>query len=104
MGKAIGSSPMLLAKPDVSVVNLELKHQGVALISRELYNAIGRSVAVSTVFRRSGGRPRMASGALVDAAVQWLGEVGALGLGSIVVFFDRIEAPDVPPQKRARKE
>lgn len=46
----------------------------------------------------------MASGALVDAAVQWLGQVGDLGLGSIVVFFDRVEAPDAPPQKRARKE
>mmetsp|Transcript_21070 Transcript_21070/g.45912 ORF Transcript_21070/g.45912 Transcript_21070/m.45912 type:complete len:167 (+) Transcript_21070:3-503(+) len=46
----------------------------------------------------------MAAGALVDAAVQWLGQVGDLGLGSIVVFFDRIEDPKAPPLKRARKE
>jgi len=34
----------------------------------------------------------MASGALVDAAVQWLGEVrGDNGLGSVVAFFDWID-------------
>lgn len=36
----------------------------------------------------------MASGALVDAAVQWLGQVGEdCGLASVVAFFDRIEEP-----------
>merc|ERR1719277_2088677 len=46
----------------------------------------------------------MASGALVDAAVQWLGQVGDLGLGSIVVFFDKLEADGGPPQKKQRIE
>merc|ERR1712061_941561 len=32
----------------------------------------------------------------VDAAVQWLGEVGDLGLGSMVILFDRVEAMDAP--------
>mmetsp|Transcript_91115 Transcript_91115/g.174741 ORF Transcript_91115/g.174741 Transcript_91115/m.174741 type:complete len:554 (+) Transcript_91115:112-1773(+) len=98
------SAPRLLATPDVAVLHLEHRHQGFAFICRALYNAIGRNVAVSTVFRRSTGRPRMASGALLDAAVQWLGQVGDLGLGSIVVFFDHIEGSDLPPQKRARTE
>lgn len=98
------SVPRLLATPEIKVLKLQHKHHGFAFICRALYNAIGRSVAVSTVFKRSAGRPRMASGALVDAAVQWLGQVGDLGLGSIVVFFDRVEAPDTPPHKKARKE
>merc|ERR1712232_514260 len=92
--KQANSSPRLTSTPDVKVLHLQHKHHGFAFICRALYNAIGRSVAVSTVFKRSRGRPRMASGALVDAAVQWLGQVGDLGLGSIVVFFDRVEAPD----------
>merc|ERR1719221_2580160 len=46
----------------------------------------------------------MVSGTLVDAAVQWLGQVGDLGLGSIVAFFDKVQAPDAPPPKRARLE
>lgn len=108
--KAADSSHRLLATPDVAVVHLQNKHQGVAFVCRALYNAIGRAVAVSTVFRRSAGRPRMAAGALVDAAVQWLGQVtDQLGLGSIVVQFEQrheasssSDAP--PPQKRARKE
>merc|ERR1712070_769375 len=45
----------------------------------------------------------MASGALVDAAVQWLGQVDvAGGLASVVVFFDKVEAPDAPKAKRPR--
>merc|ERR1712039_248465 len=90
------SMPRLLSTPDVKTLHLQRTHRGFAFICRALYNAIGRSVAVSTVFKRSAGRPRMASGALVDAAVQWLGQVGDLGLGSIVVFFDRLEAADAP--------
>ncbi|CAK0818112.1 unnamed protein product, partial [Prorocentrum cordatum] len=62
------------ATPDVAVFRLEREHLGFILACRELYAAIGGKTAVSTVFRRSAGRPRMASGALVDAAVQWLGE------------------------------
>merc|ERR1719424_1022212 len=85
------ASPLLTAKPDVAVVNLDNTHRGFAFVCRALYNAIGKNVAVATVFRRSAGRPRMASGALVDAAVQWLGQVGDLGLGSIVVDFDGLE-------------
>jgi len=103
------SVPRLSSTPDVKVLHLQHQHRGFAFICRALYNAIGGSVAVSTVFRRSSGRPRMASGALVDAAVQWLGQVGDQGLGSIVVFFDRVEVQpdaggDAPPSKRARKE
>lgn len=101
------SSPRLLATPEVMVVHLNPSHRGFAFICRGLYNAIGRSVAVSTVFRRSAGRPRMASGALVDAAVQWLGEVGDLALGSIVVSFDYLEAPSDAngrPEKKPRLE
>lgn len=102
--KRADSSPRLLATPDVAVIDLDQTHRGFAFICRALYNAIGRSVAVSTVFRRSAGRARMASGALVDAAVQWLGQVGDLGLGSIVVFFDRLEAAGGPPAKKPRVE
>jgi len=107
--KAPGSFPRLSATPEVIVVHLQPSHQGIALVCRALYDAIGRSVAVSTVFRRSRSRPRMASGALVDAAVQWLGEVGCLGLGSIVVLFDQVDAPDTPvadapAPKRAKTE
>jgi serine/threonine protein phosphatase PrpC len=102
--KRTGSTPLLSNKPDVVVIHLETKHRGFAFICRALYNAIGRSVAVSTVFRRSAGRPRMASGALVDAAVQWLGQVGDLGLGSIVVSFDGLEDDSAPAQKRQRTE
>merc|ERR1712228_1012289 len=96
------SVPKLLSTPEVKVVDLQHAHLGFAFICRALYNAIGRSVAVSTVFKRSAGRPRMASGALVDAAVQWLGQVGDLGLGSIVVCFDRHESTDAatPVAKR----
>lgn len=102
--KKPGSIPLLTATPDVAVIHLDQTHRGFAFICRALYNAIGRSVAVSTVFRRSAGRPRMASGALVDAAVQWLGQVGDLGLGSIVVFFDRPEdaVDNGPAQKKPR--
>lgn len=100
--KAPGSVPRLTAEPDVHVLDLKHRHHGFAFMCRDHYKAIGKSVAVSTVFRRSAGRPRMASGALLDAAVQFLGNVGDLSLGSIVVFFDRIEDADAPPQKRAR--
>eukprot|EP00931_Biecheleriopsis_adriatica_P033317 TRINITY_DN19343_c0_g1_i1.p1 TRINITY_DN19343_c0_g1~~TRINITY_DN19343_c0_g1_i1.p1 ORF type:complete len:559 (-),score=78.98 TRINITY_DN19343_c0_g1_i1:128-1702(-) len=102
--KKADSSPRLLATPDVKVLHLEQDHLGIAFVCRALYNAIGRSTAVSTVSKRCAPRSRMASGALVDAAVQWLGQVGDLGLGSIVVFFDRIEGTDLPPSKRVRKE
>ncbi|CAK0818110.1 unnamed protein product, partial [Prorocentrum cordatum] len=51
------------ATPDVAVFRLEREHLGFILACRELYAAIGGKTAVST-----------ASGALVDAAVQWLGE------------------------------
>mmetsp|Transcript_14980 Transcript_14980/g.26237 ORF Transcript_14980/g.26237 Transcript_14980/m.26237 type:complete len:515 (-) Transcript_14980:83-1627(-) len=99
------SSPRLLATPDVKVLQLVPSHLGIAFVCRALYNAIGRSTAVSTVSKRCAPRTRMAAGALVDAAVQWLGQVGGdLGLGSVVVFFDRIESPDAPPQKKAKKE
>lgn len=100
------SSPRLEATPDVQVLQLQRAHHGFAFICRALYRAVGGSPAVSTVFRRSAGRPRMASGAFVDAAVQWLGEVGDVSLGSIVVFFDRAEVPDElePPAKRPKKE
>merc|ERR1712194_773188 len=50
-------------------------------------------------------------GSLVDAAVQWLGQVGNQGLGSIVAFFDKVEAERGeiaiyagPPQKKQRLE
>uniref|UniRef100_A0A6T1I8L9 Peptidylprolyl isomerase n=1 Tax=Alexandrium monilatum TaxID=311494 RepID=A0A6T1I8L9_9DINO len=102
--KRPGSQPRLSATPDVQVLQLEHCHQGIALVCRALYDAIGRSAAVSTVFRRSRGRPRMASGALVDAAVQWLGQVSDQGLGCIVVFFDGVEAADSPPAKKAKTE
>lgn len=102
--KRPGSNPKLLATPDIVVLHLEHQHHGVALICRALYNAIGRNTAVSTVFRRSDGRPRMASGALVDAAVQWLGQVGDLGLGSVVAFFEKVEGPSAPPRKKGRIE
>mmetsp|Transcript_59657 Transcript_59657/g.168074 ORF Transcript_59657/g.168074 Transcript_59657/m.168074 type:complete len:542 (-) Transcript_59657:208-1833(-) len=98
------SSPRLLATPDVIVLRLQYKHHGFAFVCRALYAAVGKTVAVSTVFKRCAGRPRMASGALTDAAVQWLGEVGDLGLGSVVAFFDWIEDPDAPKQKRPRRE
>merc|ERR1712032_1028706 len=53
---------------------------------------------------RSQGRPRIASGALVDAAVQWLGSVGKdTGLGSIVAFFDNMEDPNASNQAKRRK-
>merc|ERR1712048_183833 len=103
MGKKLDSVVKLTSKPDVAVIHLESKHRGFAFICRALYNAIGRSVAVSTVFKRSAGRPRMASGALVDAAVQWLGQVGDLGLGSIVVFIEQPDAFDGPPAAKKTK-
>lgn len=100
--KAVGSSPRLLSQPDVAVLHVEPEHQGVAFICRALYNSIGRSMAVSTVFRRNALRPRMASGSLVDAAVQWLGHVGDLGLGSVVISLDQVEPADGPPSKKPR--
>merc|ERR1712039_695917 len=101
MGKNPTSMPKLNAFPDVATVYLKPEQRGVALVCRTLYNAIGRSVAVSTVFKRSRGRPRIASGALVDAAVQWMGKVdGDKALGSIVLFFDGID--DANPQKKAK--
>jgi len=103
--KRPGSAVQLSAVPDVSVIYLNQQYRGVALVCRALYNAIGKSVAVSTVFRRSRGRPRIASGALVDAAVQWMGKVEVdIGLGSIVVFFDGIEENAASPQKRRKTE
>merc|ERR1712039_693263 len=103
MGKNPTSMPKLNAFPDVATVYLKPEQRGVALVCRTLYNAIGKSVAVSTVFKRSRGRPRIASGALVDAAVQWLGQVeGDMGLGSIVVFFDGIEDSTTSPQKKRK--
>jgi len=104
--KGLGSTPRLVATPDVKVLHLQHKHHGFAFISRKLYASIGGGTAVSTVFRRSAGRPRMASGALVDAAVQWLGQVEPdCGLASVVAFFDKIESPDDGPRaKRPRTE
>merc|ERR1719240_2026504 len=48
----------------------------------------------------------MASGALVDAAVQWLGEErGDNGLGSVVAFFDGIDdTSGASAQKRRKTE
>merc|ERR1712194_36061 len=101
--KRPGSAVKLTALPDVSVIYLNQHTRGVAFVCRELYNAIGRSVAVSTVFRRSHGRPRIASGALVDAAVQWMGKVdGDKGLGSIVVFFDGLDESSASPAKKQK--
>lgn len=103
--KRAGSGSRLVATPDVSVINLNQSHRGVALVCRELFNNIGRGVAVSTVFKRSGGRPRMASGALVDAAVQWLGHIeGAMNLGSVVAFFDSTDEVTSNPAKRRKVE
>lgn len=93
----------LSATPDVKILHLQSSHSGFAFICRALYQSIGGSPAVSTVFRRSIGRPRMASGALVDAAVQWLGQVGPdSGLASVVAFFDKVDAADAPRAKKAR--
>jgi len=99
----------LEATPEVVVLQLLQRHQGVAFVCRELYNAIGRAVAVSTVFKRSAGRPRMAAGSLLDAAVQWLGQVtDHMCLGSIVVQFDQSHEASThegpPSAKRAKKE
>mmetsp|Transcript_85070 Transcript_85070/g.237335 ORF Transcript_85070/g.237335 Transcript_85070/m.237335 type:complete len:563 (-) Transcript_85070:189-1877(-) len=103
--KRADSVPRLSATPDVKVVYLDRQVRGVALVCRALYNAIGRAMAVSTVFKRSGGRPRVAAGALVDAAVQWLGQVGGdLGLGSIVAFLDGTEDVATSPPKRRKLE
>jgi NIMA-interacting peptidyl-prolyl cis-trans isomerase 1 len=104
--KQATSSPQLSVTPDFSVTVLNAEHRGVALVCRALYNAIGRENAVSTVFRRSRGRPRMASGAMVDAAVQWLGQGKVeAGLGSIVAFFDNMEEPkEVAPLKKRKTE
>lgn len=98
------SSPRLSATPDVAVAYLDSQYRGVALVCRALYKAIGRQTAVSTVFKRSCGRPRMASGAMVDAAVQWLGK-GKLdiGLGSIVAFFDNMEEHREAASQKRRK-
>lgn len=101
--KGEGKPLQLSATPEVKVIHLEHKHHGFAFICRSLYASIGGANAVTTVFRRSAGRPRMASGTLVDAAVQWLGQVGPeCGLASVVGFFDKIEAPDEPLAKKAR--
>ncbi|CAE7825311.1 unnamed protein product [Symbiodinium sp. CCMP2592] len=100
--KKQNASPQLSSSPETKVLHLESPHLGLAFVCRALYNCIGKSTAVSTVSKRCAPRARMAAGALVDAAVQWLGQVGDLGLGSIVVFFDRIE--DGPAHKRAKKE
>lgn len=102
--KKADSIPKLVVIPDVKVLHMEPQHLGIAFVCRALYNAIGRLAAVSTVSKRCAPRARMAAGALVDAAVQWLGEVGELGLGSIVIFFDRIENSDSRSQKRPKKE
>lgn len=103
--KGPGKDLQLSATPQVKVIHLEHKHHGFAFICRSLYAAIGGSPAVTTVFRRSAGRPRMASGTLVDAAVQWLGQVGPeSGLASVVAFFDKVEDPNGPPAKKARTE
>jgi len=102
--KIAGQPHEILTTPDVKILHLQHKHHGFAFICRSLYASIGGSPAVSTVFRRSAGRPRMASGALVDAAVQWLGQVGTdCSLGSIVAFFDKVEAADAPPQAKRRR-
>lgn len=101
--KARGSAWQLEATPEVKILHLQQSHHGFAFICRALYQCIGGRPAVSTVFRRSAGRPRMASGALVDAAVQWLGQVDAdCGLASVVAFFDKVEAPDAPKVKRPK--
>lgn len=102
-GVSSAGGPSLTCTPEVRVLHLAPQHQGVAIICRALYNAIGRKTAVSTVFRRSAGRPRLASGALVDAAVQWLGgQIGTRGLGSVVLSLDNVEAAEEPPQKKPK--
>lgn len=102
----VAGRAVLSTIPDVAVLELEHKHQGFALVCRALYASIGGSPAVATVFRRCAGRPRMAAGALVDAAVQWLGEVSPdCGLAAVVAFFDKIDSPeDVPTAKRRRTD
>lgn len=104
--KSPSSSPRLSATPECAVLSLQHGQRGVALVCRALFNAIGKSVAVSTVFRRSRLRPRMASGSLVDAAVQWLGQVGDHGLGAVVVCFEQAELPTsaAPPTKKPKVE
>jgi len=98
-----GTVERLSASPDVTVLHLEREHHGFAFICRALYASIGGSPAVTTVFRRSAGRPRMASGALIDAAVQWLGQVGSdCGLASVVAFFE--EMHDGAQAKKRRTE
>lgn len=84
---------------------LDPQDRGVALVCRALYNAIGRENAVTTVFKRSRGRPRMASGAMVDAAVQWLGQ-GSVesGLGAISAFFDNMEEAEGGANKKRKTE
>lgn len=99
------SGHRISAEPEVKVLHLQHNHHGFAFICRALYASIGGRTAVSTVFRRSAGRPRMASGALVDAAVQWLGQVGPdCGLGSIVAFFDKMDSSEEPRVKRAKTD
>lgn len=101
--KGPGKALQLTASPEVKVIHLEHKHHGFAFITRSLFQSIGGNPAVTTVFRRSAGRPRMASGTLVDAALQWLGQVqGDSGLASVVAFFDKVDASDAQPAKKAR--
>eukprot|EP00928_Gymnodinium_smaydae_P009584 TRINITY_DN13596_c0_g1_i1.p1 TRINITY_DN13596_c0_g1~~TRINITY_DN13596_c0_g1_i1.p1 ORF type:complete len:556 (-),score=124.38 TRINITY_DN13596_c0_g1_i1:62-1615(-) len=101
--KGPSSSIRLSPTPEVKILHLEHKHHGFAFICRALYQSIGGSPAVTTVFRRSAGRPRFASGALVDAAVQWLGQVGPdCGLASVVAFFEKTGARGEAPAKRPR--
>lgn len=103
--KADAAHASLSAVPDVRVLTLQHAHHGFAFICRALYQSIGGATAVSTVFRRSAGRPRMASGALVDAAVQWLGNVGSdCNLASVVAFFDKVESLDAPRAKRQKTD
>lgn len=99
----------LLPTPEVTVLKLDQQHQGFAFVCRALFQSIGRGVAVATVFRRGAGRPRMAAGALIDAAVQYLGQVGQdTGLASVVAFLDiRSDDPSAsssgPPAAKRRK-
>jgi len=92
----------LFAQPDVRVVSLDSSHQGVALVSWDLYKAIGSTSTVSTIFSKSGRRPRFAAGALVDNGLQSLGEAQNGHLGALALLFDQVKNEDIHPAKKAK--
>merc|ERR1712217_1002719 len=72
-----------------------------------LYKALGppggRKVAVSTILKRSRFRPRIAAGAMMDAAMQFRGEdVTQSSLGAIVGYFDDPEEAKARADKRRK--